>query len=70
MTILLSLLGKKGKLTELLKNLAAVPVEERRQLGEILNNYKNELQEKIQAQKKLIADHAIIIPHPEGDLKA
>lgn len=55
----LSLLGKKGKLTELLKNLAAVPVEERRQLGEILNNYKNELQEKIQAQKKLIADHAI-----------
>lgn len=55
----LNLLGKKGKLTELLRNLVSLPLEERRQLGEILNNYKNELQEKIEAQKRLISDNEI-----------
>ena len=50
----INFLGKKGKLTELLKTIGEIPVEQRKSLGELLNNYKDELQEKITLQKQLL----------------
>ncbi len=48
------LLGKKGKLTGFLKQLGELPADERRQLGELLNNSKMEVQERIAEQKQLL----------------
>ena len=60
------LLGKKGKLTELLKNLVVLPIEQRRELGELLNNYKHEVQYKINNQKKLILSAQVSSKLNEG----
>ncbi len=54
-------LGKKGKLTELLKKLGGLPEHERSQLGEIFNNGKDQIQQKIAFHKKLLLDQALNI---------
>jgi phenylalanyl-tRNA synthetase alpha chain len=55
----IDLLGKKGKLTELLKNIISLPIDQRPQFGELLNNYKQEIQEKLNSQKQLILNNKI-----------
>ena len=55
----IDLLGKKGKLTDLLKNIISLPVDQRPQFGELLNNYKQEIQEKLNSQKQLILNNKI-----------
>lgn len=47
-------LGKKGRLTQLLKQLGQLPVEQRPAAGEAINNAKVTLHEAIEQQRKLL----------------
>ena len=47
-------LGKKGQLTQLLKQLGKLPVEERPAAGEAINQAKDDLQEAIEKQRSLL----------------
>ena len=52
-------LGKKGKLTELLKKLGGLPSNHRAQFGELLNSGKNQIQQKIALHKQLLLNAAL-----------
>ena len=45
-------LGKKGHLTEILKNLKSIDPKDRPRMGKIINDIKNALTEKIQAKQR------------------
>ena len=47
-------LGKKGFLTKLLKNIKEKPFPERKNIGKIINNIKNELLTNIQKKQKIL----------------
>lgn len=47
-------LGKKGDITEFLKNLGQVPPEQRRELGQIANQAKQELQNLIETRREAL----------------
>jgi phenylalanyl-tRNA synthetase alpha chain len=47
-------LGKKGQLTEYLKNLGQLPAEERPKAGQAVNQAKEQLQESLNARKKIL----------------
>lgn len=49
-------LGKKGKLTEQLKQLGTLPAEERPKVGQWVNQAKVELQERISARKQALEE--------------
>lgn len=49
-------LGKKGRLTEQLKLLGELPIEERPKAGQIINDIKIEIQEALESRKKALAD--------------
>jgi phenylalanyl-tRNA synthetase alpha chain len=49
------LLGKKGRITELLKQLGGMPPEERRAFGERVNKARDEIQGLIEARKAALA---------------
>ncbi len=48
-------LGKKGRLTEQLKLLGELPIEERPKAGQIINDIKIEIQEALESRKKALA---------------
>ena len=48
-------LGKKGILTSLLKNMASMPIEKRREFGQLVNGAKKELEELI-VKKRIILE--------------
>ena len=48
-------LGKKGVLTERLKGLSSLPVEERKDAGAALNVLKNEISELIEQRQSVLA---------------
>ncbi len=48
-------LGKKGKLTELMKTLGTLPPDERKNFGAALNVLKNEITEQLEARQKQLA---------------
>ena len=50
------LLGKKGELTEMLKDLKNMAIEERKQFGQEANELKNELSELLEAKFKEISN--------------
>lgn len=52
-------LGKKGKLTALLKNLSDVPPSERPAVGARINDAKNSLQDALNRRKQFLEDEAI-----------
>jgi phenylalanyl-tRNA synthetase alpha chain len=54
-----SYLGKKGLLTDQLKQIGALPVEERPVAGQLVNVVKKELQEAIQARKQTLEQAAL-----------
>lgn len=54
-------LGKKGKLTELLKKLGGLPDNQKSKFGELLNNGKHQIQQKIALHKQSLLDAALII---------
>ncbi len=50
-------LGKKGKVTELLKGLQAVPAEQKKTIGQLINDLKRRAEESIaQTQERLAAE--------------
>ena len=49
-------LGKKGELTELLKGVSKMPVEQRPELGKSINIVKQKLQKLLQEQNQQLAD--------------
>ena len=48
-------LGRKGKLTLILRSLGDIPPEERSKIGKLSNQYKNELETEIENKKKQIS---------------
>ena len=48
-------LGKKGRLTEQLKLLGELPIEERPKAGQIINDIKIEIQQALESRKKALA---------------
>lgn len=52
-------LGKKGKLTELLKNLGQLPSEERPKVGQKVNVVKQQILELVEKQEKLLQQNHI-----------
>src|SRR5689334_22437086 len=48
------ILGKKGQLTDLLKQLGALPPEQRSQLGQIVNSAKQQLLDNLQQRIEML----------------
>ncbi|MBI5418484.1 MAG: phenylalanine--tRNA ligase subunit alpha, partial [Deltaproteobacteria bacterium] len=44
--------GKKGELSEILKNIASLPIEERKRIGEAANEARNRLESAFDARLK------------------
>ena len=57
--IRVSVLGKKGRLTEMMKGLGALPLEEKIAMGKGLNIVKNEIEQALEAQKKILEEKAL-----------
>lgn len=53
-------LGKKGKLTELLKNLVHLPPENRPQAGQLVNQVKRAVSEQIESKLELLKENALM----------
>ncbi|MDD2523649.1 MAG: phenylalanine--tRNA ligase subunit alpha [Endomicrobiaceae bacterium] len=49
-------LGKKGKITEILKTISSLSIEEKKQIGSEINTVKNTLNEAIDSKKKEITN--------------
>ncbi len=54
------LLGKKGELTALLKSMKEVPPEERPAFGQLVNDARAAIEEKLEAAKKKLSDRYIM----------
>lgn len=54
--IRVSVLGKKGKITELMKSLGALSAEEKKEKGKSLNILKSEVEKAMDAQKSVLED--------------
>ena len=54
--IRVSVLGKKGKITELMKGLGALSAEEKKEKGKSLNILKSEVEKAMDAQKTVLED--------------
>ncbi len=54
-----SAMGKKGRITEMMKNLGTLPLEEKIALGKNLNVIKNEIESALEAQKKILEEKAL-----------
>jgi len=52
-------LGKTGPITEAMKSLSTLPVEERPQKGAEINQIKKQIEDLLNARKKEIADHEL-----------
>ena len=53
------LLGKNGTVTELVKSIAALPAEERRDAGKAANAVKVELRKAIEQRRTILAERSI-----------
>lgn len=62
--IRLEVLGKKGKLTAVLKGLGKLAPEERREVGQKANVIKEELFEAIDAKKRSLVEQASVLERP------
>ena len=51
------LLGKKGEINALLKNLGSISILERKELGKLLNSLKVELQDIYKSKKEIFKDN-------------
>lgn len=57
--IRVAVLGKKGRMTEMMKGLGALPLEEKIALGKTLNIVKGEIEKSIEEQKKVLEEKAL-----------
>ena len=58
----INLIGRKGRVTELLKSISTVDISLRRELGIEANKLKNVLSDSINSQKQAIMDSASLVP--------
>ncbi|MFT5523584.1 MAG: phenylalanyl-tRNA synthetase alpha chain [Pirellulaceae bacterium] len=58
----IALFGKKGAITQLLKGLKDVPPEQKREVGQAVNELKNELQDSLNAKRESLQDTENSIP--------
>lgn len=54
--IRVSVLGKKGTITEMMKNLGSLSIEEKKEMGKNLNILKSEVEKNIEEQKKFLEE--------------
>ena len=54
-----NVMGKKGRLTEMMKGLGALPLEEKIALGKSFNDVKNEIEKAIEKQKQVLEEKAL-----------
>ncbi len=54
--IRVSVLGKKGAITDLMKGLASLSVEEKKEMGKTLNILKSEIENALEAKKQILAE--------------
>ena len=54
-----AVLGKKGKITEMMKGLGALPQEEKIAFGKGLNILKNDIEAALEKQKKILEEKAL-----------
>ena len=52
-------LGKKGEITSLLKSLGKMDPEERKTAGQVINQAKQQVQEKINAKREALQEKAL-----------
>ena len=52
-------LGKKGKITDILKGLKDLSVEEKKEIGKLANDVKSELESKIEKAVEIISEREI-----------
>ncbi|MGN0171212.1 MAG: phenylalanine--tRNA ligase subunit alpha [Acutalibacteraceae bacterium] len=52
------MLGKKGELTAVMRGMGNIPAEERPQIGQMVNELRSSLEEKLNAVEKSLADKA------------
>ena len=57
--IRVAIMGKKGQLTEMMKGLGTLPLEEKIAMGKGLNVVKAEIEKNIEEQKKLLEEKAL-----------
>ncbi len=58
-TLRLNYMGKKGKVTELMTHFREVPAELKKEMGMLINNLKNSIEEKIVALKEKLNQKAV-----------
>ncbi|WP_457626866.1 phenylalanine--tRNA ligase subunit alpha [Persephonella sp.] len=58
-SIRVEFLGKKGKLKSILKTLGKLSPEERREIGQLANRVKEELEERLREKEKLLREKAL-----------
>jgi len=54
-----NVMGKKGRLTEMMKGLGALPLEEKIALGKSLNIVKGEVEKALEGRKKVLEERAL-----------
>jgi len=52
-------LGKKGKLTQVLRGMGSLPSEERPKIGQLANDIRAFLEEEIEKKKKVLEEEAL-----------
>jgi phenylalanyl-tRNA synthetase alpha chain len=55
-TLRVGLLGKSGSITGQLKTLGALPADERKQAGEVINSAKDQVADALTARKSVLED--------------
>lgn len=61
-------LGRKGPLSQALRSLSSLPVEERRRQGELANRVKDSLQEAWQNKRQVLRQAHVSRPQPGADI--
>ena len=59
-----SLLGRKGQITEMLKGLGAVDMAERKTVGALINALKNDATEAIDGRRAILMDSSSVLARP------
>lgn len=59
-----SLLGRKGRITEMLKGLGAVDMADRKTVGAAINALKNEVTDVIEARRAVLMDSSSVLARP------
>jgi len=59
-----SLLGRKGRITEMLKGLGAVDMADRKTMGALINALKQEATDAIESRRAVLMDSSSVLARP------